>query len=226
MKYTPSILIASCFCCLIGCQSFSSTMLNRLGDNSFVGNSNGYGKAGSQARPFKGIPITLQVPSHLDVYIDEVYYLQDGGDKAQIVEPLADTRILKVRTELIKTKKVFTVDYKRPGSGTLNSNTQLSDEQYFKSISNSIIDTTITDSAALLNTVLTGRSTSADGPTTAQQSLMSNLVRDTRVVAYKRFDINDPDFEYQVEAFVNQNLNDCDQCGQSPTYDQMTTAAN
>ncbi len=218
---TSAVLLIGCLISLTGCRSFSSTMLNRLGDNSFVGNSNGYAKSNNGARPFKGIPITLQVPSHLDVYIDEVFYLQDdGSDVASISEPLDDTRILNVRTELIKTKKVFTVDYKRPGSGTLNSNTTFSDEQYFKTISNTITDTTITDSAALLNTVLKGVSTSATGPTDKQAMELTDVVRDTRVVAFKRFDINDPDFELQVEEFVNQHLNNCDRCGQSPSYDQ------
>jgi hypothetical protein len=214
-------------------------MLNRLGDNSFIGNSNGYANAADGARPFKGIPITLQVPSHLDVFIDEVYYLQgtvliegEGEDAkasfSTIDEPLLDaeahtpyTRILNVRTKLIKTKKVFTVDYKRPGSGSLNSNTTFSDEQYFKSITNSITDTTITDSALLLDSALKGVSTANKGPTQEQLAEFGDLLRDTRVVAYKRFDINEPDFELQVEEFVNTHLNSCDRCNQSPTYDHL-----
>lgn len=224
MPRTRLILAYSIILALTGCQTFSSTMLNRLGDNSFIGNSNGYANGTSQARPFKGIPITLKVPSHLDVYVEEVFYLQDPGDGGSIRETLDDTRMLQVRTDLIRTKKVFTVDYKRPGSGTLNSTTNFSDDQYFKKIDNSIDDTTITDSAALLNTALkgvTGISTAADGPTTDQTGLLSNLLRDKRVVAYKRFDINDPDFELQVEMFVNQHLNNCDHCGSQPSYDQV-----
>lgn len=241
MSMARSIMALGWILSLVGCQSFSSTMLNRLGDNSFIGNSNGYADCANGARPFKGIPITLQVPSHLDVFIDEVYYLQgetktcgEGEDQTisytTINEPLSDdssrTRILNVRTKLIKTKKVFTVDYKRPGSGSLNSNTTFSDEQYFKSITNSLTDTTITDSAALLDTVLKGVSTDAAGPTAEQMEAFKDVVRDTRVVAYKRFDINEPDFEMQVEAFVNQHLNNCDRCGQSPTYDYLEKPAS
>ena len=230
MNAARSLLALGCFVGIVGCQSFSSTMLNRLGDNSFIGNSNGYADCENGARPFKGIPITLQVPSHLDVFIDEIYYLQGAGQNAEgtystIKEALSEehsrTRILNVRTKLIKTKKVFTVDYKRPGSGSLNSNTTFSDEQYFKKITNSLTDTTITDSAALLNTVLKGVSTNAAGPTSEQAEAFKDVVRDTRVVAYKRFDINEPDFEYQVEQFVNQHLNNCDRCGQSPSYDYV-----
>lgn len=223
-------------------------MLNRLDDNSFVGNSNGQASSQSSARPFKGIPITLKVPSHLDVYIEEVYYMQDDGDDQRtLTDALSDTRIMNVRTELIKSKKVFTVDYKRPGAGTLNLSTKFSDEQYFQSISRALQDTTIVDSANLLNTALGGTSDPAtatgtlpalvapttptsgtqsapptlipSGPTAVQAAMLESHIRDTRVVAYQRFDINDPDFELQVDAFVSLHLNNCDRCGQSPLYD-------
>jgi hypothetical protein len=224
-------------------------MLNRLSDNSFAGNSNGTTDGKSGARPFKGIPITLRVPSHLDVYIEEVYYMKDDGDdKAALSDSLTGTRILNVRTDLIRTKKVFTVDYKRPASGTLNLETEFSDEQYFQSISRALQDTTIVDSANLVNTALGGTSDPAQsagtlpgvvpptvpgsgpqterpatvpsGPTAAQAAMLTEHVRDTRIVAFQRFDINDPDYEFQVDRFVSQHLNNCDQCGRSPTYDR------
>ena len=211
MTRTASILLLACLAGLTGCQSFSSTMLNRLDNNSFVGNSNGTANSKCGARPFKGIPIALKVPSHLDVYIDEIYYMtEDDADRAALSDALTGTRILNVRTQLIKTRKIFTVDYKRPASGTLNLQTQFSDEQYFKSIATALQDTTIVDSANLLNSALGGTSDPAQatgqvpsivpptvptpgtqpdpttpvptGPTAAQAAALTNHVRDTRVV--------------------------------------------
>jgi hypothetical protein len=203
----------------VGCTSLSSTMLNRLDDNSFVGNSNGDACSRGRTRPFKGVPITLQVPSHVDVSIDETYYLANDATTGTLTE-LPIGRILNVRTEVIKTKKVFIVDFKRPASGTLNLDAKFNDDQYLKSITSHLEDTTIKDSAALLGTVLkfaTGKQTSGtQGPAPSP-----NFSRQTRTVAYRRFDINEPDFEGQVDAFVSRHLNNCNEsCEQVPTYDR------
>lgn len=202
-----------------GCASFSSTMLNRLEDNSFVGNSNGDLCSNDTARPFKGVPITLQVPSHLDVFIEETYYLEDKDSAAASLQLVRIGRILNVRTEVIKSKKVFVVDFKRPASGSLNLTADFNEQQYFKQIVSQLEDTTIVDSANLLGTALkfaTAKPASAGGDGT--RSLPKHL-RQVRVVAYRRFDINDPDYEMQVEEFVNTHLNSCDSCNTSPTYD-------
>ena len=201
-----------------GCTSFTSTILNRLDDNSFVSSSNGEPCIHESARPFKGIPITLQVPSHLDIYIDETYFLQkstdagiaDNGGDIYVMEESPVGTLRGVRADVIKSKKVFFVDFKRPASGTLDMGATFNDEQYFKSITSRLEDTTIMDSAALLGTVLnfaTGRSTAAgDGAT----DLPPSVLRKTRVAAYRRFDINEPDFEQQVECFVRLHLGERD----------------
>ncbi|MSR57640.1 MAG: hypothetical protein EXS05_08205 [Planctomycetaceae bacterium] len=126
----------ACLTCLVGgCTSFSTTMLNRLDDNSFVGNSNGEPHRNESARAYKGIPITLQVPSHVDVYIEETYFLQEAEGSTTdrtILEEAPVGRLFGVRAEIIKSKKVFLVDFKRPGSGTLDLDASFSDQQYFK----------------------------------------------------------------------------------------------
>lgn len=221
---TLSISLATCVLLLAGCQSFSSTMLNRLDDNSFQGNSNGFAKLFSKTRPYKGIPITLQVPSHLDIYIDETYYIAPGSGDGVVSEILDDTRILNVRTSIISTKKVFTVDFKRPGAGSLKLGMEFTDEQYFKTITSELEDRTIKDAAALAAQVVDSVqafSTSSKGPDTDALSMLEErgIIRDTRTVAYQRFDINAVDFEFQVQDFVNKHLNCCNQCNGSPSYD-------
>ncbi len=220
---TPTLLLVVA----TGCQSFSSTMLNRLGDNSLQGNSNGHAKLFSRTRPYKGVPITLKVPSHLDVRINEVYYvgIQDGN----IVELATESRMLDVETEIIKTDKVFTVDFKRPGAGTLDLDLAFNKEQYFSQIDSKLEDRTIQELGELAAQVITSTrkfaaasSITAEKPTDAVLNALNakGIYRETRTVAYKRFDINDPDFECQVEAFVNHHLNNCNQCAAPPTYDK------
>lgn len=222
--FASSLLLLSTLS--IGCQSFSSTMLNRFDNNSFRGNSNGMTKLFNKTRPYKGVPITLEVPSHLDVYIDETYYMTLDENNLEAVELLPETRILDVRTDVIKTAKVFTVDFKRPGSGTLDLNLTFNDKQYFDEIKSKIEDTTIKDTAALIGQVIgsvKAPKTSA-GPSEDDKTFMEqqNIIRDTRVVAYQRFDINAVDFECQVQEFINTHLNGCNQCARPPSYDTPT----
>ncbi len=206
-----------------GCMSFSSTALNRFDDNSFAGDSNGHDKAFGQTRPFKGVPITLKVPTHLDVYIDENYYVKLDAERATV--PLAgQTRLYAVRPEVVKSDKVFIVDFKRPGSGTLDLKLTFDeDEQYFKKIVSDLEDTTISDTAELVGTVIKrfGALSVSKSFTPEDESKLKlkGIFRDTRVVAYQRFDINSVSFEQDVECFVNQHLNACDRCGTQPDYD-------
>ena len=123
------------------------------------------------------------------------------------------------------------VDYKRPGSGTLGTSTNFTDQQYFSDITSNVKDTTITDSANLLATALQ-LSTKKAGTDAALISSIAapadsggtptpnqSFIKQSRVVAYRRFDINAPDYEQQVEAFVEAHLNQCDRCNESPSYD-------
>jgi hypothetical protein len=218
MKTTRLWILGTTLVTLWGCSSFSSTMLNRQDDGTFVANPNGRPRPKDRARPYKGIPVTLRVPTHLDVYIDETYYLQPSASGDGTFEELPFGRLLNVRTEVIKTKKVFIVDFKRPLSGTLDMDAKFSADQFFNSIANKVEDTTITDTAALVSTIIkgaTGQSTGAD----LSSSKLTNELRRSRVVAYHRFDMNCPDFEQQLEAFVNRHLNECDNCSSGPCYD-------
>jgi len=191
---------------LSGCASFSSSVLSRLDDNSFVGNSNGNLNMFCGTRPFKGVPITLAVTSHLDVFIEETYFMQPTPDATggrQKLDNVSLNRPLRnVRAEPVKTKKVFLVDLKRPASGSLNASMTLNDQQYFDSITGRITDNTIKDSTALLATIITKLPTGK--PAAAGEF---EYLKRTRVVAYKQFDINAPDFELQLDTFVSQHLN-------------------
>jgi hypothetical protein len=129
---------------LTGCVSFSTSALTRYDDNSFTGDSNGETNVFGGTRPYKGVPVTLEVTTHLDVFIDQTVILTESGDVCN-VKPART-----IRAEHVKTKKIFLVDIKRPASGSLDSTIDFNGNQYFDKINAASIDTTITDSAALL----------------------------------------------------------------------------
>ena len=132
------------------------------------------------------------------------------GVQQRLTNVCVNRPLRNVRAEPVKTKKVFLVDLKRPASGSLNASMTLNDQQYFDSITGTISDDTIKDSTALLATIITKLPT---GKSAATESKFEYLKR-TRVVAYRQFDINAPDFEDQLDNFVSQHLtcvgNACD----------------
>jgi len=213
------------FCILsAGCTSFTSTVLKRFDDNTYAGQSAGHNKILGQPRPFKGIPITLKVPTHLDIYIKETYFVQ--LDEISAKEPLAGkVRLLDIQTEIIKSDKVFTVDFKRPAAGFLDLDMTFDqEEQYFSKIISQLQDDTITDTASLVATSIKTISAIAASRTPLPDDLKKilkaqRIEQDTRVVAFQRFDIDSPSFEQDVECFVQLHLNGCNQCGTPPTYD-------
>jgi hypothetical protein len=127
---------------------------------------------------------------------------------------VSNRRNLSVKSEIIKTKKVFTVDFKRPAAGVLGYDAQFAN-QYFTEINNSVTDRTITDSAdAIANVVPALAKLAAAGQGVTPEfgaGLKDRIVKGERVVAYQRFDIDSPSFECDLEAFVAQHVN-CTDC--------------
>lgn len=208
---------------LTGCTSISSTMLNRTDADFYVGNSNGRTKCDGQSRPFKGVPITVRVPTHLDVAIKESIMLAKDTETNELYQLASTRRHVFVEASLVESDKVFTVDPKRPAAGTMGYTFLFGDKakagdpdnsQYFKSISYQIKDRTVNEVNASLNTLLpllarqsmTGRQAAAGEKISIIQEEIVG------VVAWKRFDIDAPDFEAQVECFVEQHLNCCGSC--------------
>lgn len=210
MRCVAVLLVIS----LGGCKSISSTPLNRHDNDSYTRNVDPT-RERMQARPFKGIPITLKVPTHLEVSIVETYYIYNN---AKSDEPVSLTefgsspgnRNLSVSANIVETNKVFTVDFKRPASGSLSYNATLGEDQYFDSITNTIVDTTITDVTNAITSIapLLGVGTSA-APEFVGDQIKDNVIVANRVVAFQRFDINACDFEEQVRIFLDQHLNAC-----------------
>lgn len=206
----------------LGCSSVKSTVLNRTQDDVFFGNSNGNPDGNCAARPFNGVPITLRVPTHLDIAVKETILLRTfgSGDKMLLVRLQTPIRQLSIEAKLVETDKVFTVDVKRPAAGTLDYTMEFGDKtgdldntQYFKQIKSHIVDKTVQDADKALQTVLPllRKATPASAGDTASD-LAAQVITETRTVAWKRFDLDTPDFEMEVGCFVEQHLNCCNNC--------------
>lgn len=204
-----SLRIAICLVAALasGCTTYNSIPLsrNRCDELSKDG-----------CASIKGVPIAVKVPTHLDVYLDETFYLlPDSNGIYQEVPILDDSgvpiRNLGIRTEMIHTKKIFIVDFKRAAAGITSSGLEFNDQQYLEKVTGSIQDDTLKEATAAFSAfapLLTAKPTSAAGETTK----LDNTIRGTRVVAYRRFDLNDCDFEQQLSDFVEYHMNACHDC--------------
>ncbi|MBI3861599.1 MAG: hypothetical protein HY290_06860 [Planctomycetia bacterium] len=219
---------------MLGCNSISSTLVNRTDNDQFFGNSNGKPCSKCQTRPFKGVPITMRVPTHLEISVKETIFLEVLTEKNRIQQVSTPRRHLFIETNLVETDKVITVDPKRPGGGMLNYSMTFGKKdvrndhaQYFSEIKSYIVDRTIQDVNNSLQNLFGQQITKQDDfapqqvvnappdqtppavPPSQPQPDLQNLIEEHRVVAWKRFDIDAADFEHQVADFVNQHLH-CD----------------
>jgi hypothetical protein len=119
-----------------------------------------------------------------------------------------------VASELQYTDKVFLVDFKRPAGGVLNlTGATMDKEQYFSDVQAEVQERTLQDISAALNTaggVIKKDSTaanatpvSADTPETQSNQSVSFQ---KSVVASKRFDIAECNWEREMQDFVSHHL--------------------
>ena len=240
----PSILL---MLICVGCTSVKTTAINRTDSDIFIGNSNGKPKAHCAARPFDGVPITLRVPTHVDVYVKEDIRLVAGDRK---LVPYRDKRHLSVETNVVRTDKVFMVDPKRPAAGRMNHRMYFGENagnvdntQYFLALETYADDRTVQDITGALKDITNSlenkppedkdpvpeempdpnefvpseQSRSEDDASpedpdegTDEQEFIT--FRESRIVAWKRFDIDSPVLERDIAEFVNLHLNSCNSC--------------
>lgn len=198
-----------------GCSSFTTSSIDRLDNHTIVVNPDS---------PIKGVPVSIRVPTHLELSVIETTYWErkdspgKGGKPA--LEKIDSCRLTRsVEHNVKETEKIFVVDPKKPGAGLLNygftfqSNTNDKDagKGYLKKVVYKADDKTITTSATLLNNtinLLSALPTGANDPQVNSDSLIAT----DRAVAFARFDINSPTFESDVAGFLELHLN-CE-----PTY--------
>jgi hypothetical protein len=178
-----------------------------------------------------GAPITVDVPSHVRIEIVEKKYfeIQQVPDPATPVPPglppatksmmifRPDLRCTRaVNYDLITMKELFTVDLKRPLSGTIDYTLGFDAKtQYFNALKTKTVDTTITDVAALIQTVIATTPTLASlgkiklTGTTVPPPGTTDIIEIPGVIAVELFSINDPQLNEKVQAFLETYLNQC-----------------
>jgi hypothetical protein len=211
----------------LGCSSARSTLLHR-------GELDQHWET---ERMLHGVPITLQVPTHIRLEIVEHRYLgltglaattpaEDSDSAASTDKSLAaridwldanslDVPLRSVRHELIKTAKIFTVDPKRPAAGTMDATLKFGgvNGQYLDQIDYFVEDKTLEAVSELIGKVakqgLVGAPTAADA---AGKGVDEYLYPVETVVASAMFSLDAPDLELQMSQFLERHLNQCHHC--------------
>ena len=183
---------------LIGCKSSSSTMFSRNEMNS----------SWCRFRKVAGIPITIKVPTHVKMYVYETHYLEqdDAGNgvkkTAYINLPVT---IRDFAHEMVYSEKIVMVDFKRPAAGAFNLEVDLTDDQYIKKIQHDVTDQTLNEINGILNTL--GGQNSIFKLASKQDNNISSITEVKSVVAVGMFEIDSPDFEFQVQEFLDCHIN-------------------
>ena len=208
---------------ITGCCSFRTTAVDRTENDCLIVNPE---------CPMRGIPVSLRVPTHLELSVIETTYwekLNIPGKKPTLV-PLSTCRPTRSVNHVIKeTEKIFLVDPVRPAAGmssygfTFQSNSddakkasETAGKGYLHNVQYKIEDKTIEKSAELFSNAV-GLITALQ--TAANQGVAneSNLITTERAVAYARFDVNSPSFEVDVASFLDCHINNASrECGPCP----------
>lgn len=187
-----------------GCTSFSATHIHRDENNL----------SWEKRRALHGIPVTLKVPTHMRVDILDKHVLI-ASDIGVVKRSSPRVPLRKIETEFIETEKIFLVDIKRPAAGVLNTTVDLDpDSQYFTQIKEELTDETITQVGNLIAAIapggLFGAPTSDDANKTSE--LGENVKVVTNIVASQVFEVEDPNFEISLMAFLDRHVNCCHSC--------------
>jgi hypothetical protein len=218
------ILFLAIAAAMTGCCSFRTTAVDRTENDCLVVNPE---------CPMHGIPVSLRVPTHLELSVIETTYWEKRGNpgKKPSLVPLSTCRPTRSVMHVIKeTEKIFLVDPVRPAAGmskygfTFQSNSgdaskaaDAAGKGYLQNVQYKIEDKTIEKSAELFSNAV-GLITALRTAANSGDPNTSNLISTERVIAYARYDVNSPSFEADVAAFldchINHASNDCSPCPQ------------
>lgn len=176
---------------IVGCRSAASTYVQPDPEHG-----------GWSTRHLRGVPITVKVPTHLEVRVVERQYLNKG-------EPVTVlTCARRVELDVREKDEVFTVDAVRPGAGTLNYKATF-DKQYFKTFDSKVEDKTIeavTNAIATITPSLKNLAAPPKGKSASAKSADVELPFLDHLVAVRVFDVHDPGLEAAVRDFLACHL--------------------
>lgn len=196
--FTVCLLAACSVISATGCTSIRSTFLGKDVQGKYSGDC-------EETRAC-GVPIKLKVPTHVEVSINEVYYIDTAS--GDVIYP--ERRILFVsEPEKIYEYQLFTVDIARPFSGTLdmtgaNAGYALDENQQLTSLGATTTDNTLSSISKILT-----EDKGLFGNKTSTGSGGDGLSRQTRVIATKRFDINEFNWHETMNQWVENFMHDC-----------------
>jgi hypothetical protein len=132
--------------------------------------------------------------------------------------PINATRVMKY--DLITKKELYTVDFKRPLSGSNDLKLEFGEAsggQFLKSAGQTTLDTTITDIGDLVEKTATALPKLLAISTKAEEEAKANAVKNAEnglfgisgVVAVQCFDIRDPMLDENIQAFLEKYINNC-----------------
>jgi hypothetical protein len=183
-----------------GCTSISTTHVKR---DPFT--------CGWDTKHLRGVPVTVKVPTHLEVRVIETQYLFGRSPITIHGVPFATRR---VEYAVREKDEIFTVDFVRPAAGTGSADISF-DGQYFKTVNGNIDDRTLRDITAGIKNIfgtigklpgakapiaLTGLKTVAD---------VTDIKTIDSVIAVRLFDVNDPGMVELVHEFLQTYLTGC-----------------
>jgi hypothetical protein len=174
-------------------------------------------------RCLKGLPVTLQVPTHLKLQVIETHYFVKNQDMktAQTVPYvlLASEKPARgLSYDFITVKELYAVDFKRPLSGIQDLKMSLKD-QYFTKIQNDVTDNSLQSIANLVQAAAAALPVRLPikGVEDPSQGVDPTApVAIPRVVVCEVFDLRTPGIEARIQAFLDQYVNQCTpQCPRS-----------
>ncbi|MCY2966775.1 MAG: hypothetical protein NT069_24625 [Planctomycetota bacterium] len=204
MKQFLSLTLAIVATFVTGCASFSGQLLDRNPENTDW-----------QTKEVRGIPITVKVPTHIEVRVYQESYYHHG--KPLLGADGLPIRATRVEHDTIETSKIFTVDMKRPAAGTANPHIDFED-QYVRTMKNEVNDQTIEAVSTLIATVnrsgglgaLFRASPAAESGAAATKRFASaGLFHIDQLVAAQVFEFADPMVREKIEAFLDEHINQC-----------------
>lgn len=186
-----------------GCSSIRSTLLDRNESNT----------GWCRVKHLKGVPITLKVPTHLRVYVYKKQFLEQvkvaGVSKWQPVTGMGE--MYDFGSEVLYTEEIFTTDFARPAAGMSNLKVDLASDQYIQNFKQDITDNTLQQIGNLVDKIPTlftplggGAVNATDVDKTGDDVSLKEI---KSVVAAGVFEVNDPNFELQVQEFISRHLN-------------------
>ncbi|QDU51439.1 hypothetical protein [Gimesia panareensis] len=118
MRYLVPLLLLFSMC--HGCSSIKTTAFDRLEDDTIVANPDQH---------LKGIPVSLRVPSHLELTVEEKTFWRVEG--SQLI-PVSSCRATRTISHDVKyTEKIFLVDPVRPAAGPATPDQGATDESSY-----------------------------------------------------------------------------------------------